>query len=382
MPRSPSWPPRIYPHIPTGQDRIRVNGRDYYLGPIGSTEAKAEYARLVTELAKEGKAGPVERRDHAPGLTVCEVLAAWWRYARTYYSERGRQLMHYRLALRPVERLFGTEPAATFGCDHLRKLQQALMSGSWLTEKERRHPQRKKHVGLCRRTVNQRIVAVRTVWRWAEEEGKLVPPGTWSALRVVKPLRKGQPGTREIERRRTTTLAEVQAVCKYLPPVGKALLLFQWWTGCRSGEHRIMRAGDVNLETREYRPREHKTEHLGHSRLIVFGPRAWEILLPWLERALQIGPDAPVFPTHGKHRPGKGYYTRDGYADLVRRAADAAGLPHFHAYLCRHATRMRVSKVGGDEAARAVLGQKWLDTALRYGELDADLARDVQGKIG
>jgi integrase len=76
-------------------------------------------------------------------------------------------------------------------------------------------------------------------------------------------------------------------------------------------------------------------------------------------------------------------YTRDGYADAIRKAADAAGLKHFTAYLCRHACRMRISRgPGGDEAARAVLGQRHLDVTLRYGAIDLELAREAARKLG
>src|SRR5262245_37687859 len=110
MPRKSIWPPAIQLHKPSGQDRIRVNGRDYYLGPHGSEESHTEYARLVTELAAQGRAGPTRRREAATAFTVDELLVCWWRYAERTYSERGRELHQFRAALQPLERLYGLLP--------------------------------------------------------------------------------------------------------------------------------------------------------------------------------------------------------------------------------------------------------------------------------
>lgn len=389
MPRPIKWPPTILHHKKSGQDRIRVNGIDYYLGPHGSQQAKEEYARLVAKLAAEGKAGPAEKRPDTPaGITVADVLAAWDRHAVATLSKRGRQVRHYRNAYEPLARLFGDTLAAQFDARKLRALQQAMLDGSWMDAADRMHPVRPKTGGWSRGVVNRRIVAIRTIWRWAEEESQLVPPGSWSALRAVSPIRRNRPGAREVVARRSTTLAEVRLVCRRLTPVGRALLLFQWWTGCRSGEHRIMRASDVDTtgEVWLYRPREHKTDYLGHDRVIAIGRKAQSILRPWLIAAQQVGPDAAVFPSPGSGRARRKRrgepYTQDGYCQLIHRAARAAGVDGFHGYLCRHATRMRVSRTHGDEAARSYLGQRHLDTALRYGCLDHDLASEVARKTG
>lgn len=385
MPARSKWPPSVLHHKPTNQDRIRVNGKDYYLGVHGSPEARAEYARLVTLLVSEGKAGAAEKRPEAPGLTVAEIVARWFVHAEWTLSDRGRQKHHYRHAVTPLVRLFGKTLAAQFGAPQLRELQQVMLDGSWMRPEDRQHHCRPKEGGWSRGVVNRRIIAVRTVWRWAEEEAGLVPPGSWAALRVVRPVRKNRPGAREAAGRRSTTMEEVKRVCRELTPMGQALLLFQWWTGCRSGEHRIMRAGDVDAsgEVWLYRPRQHKTDYLGHTRTIAIGKKAQAVLRPWLARAAAIGPDEPVFPSPGCRGRGRGQpYTMDGYSHLIRRAADRAGLRHFHGYLCRHAMRMRVSREHGDEAARAILGQRSLDITLRYGDLDLDLAHEVQRKHG
>ncbi|MBP7935605.1 MAG: hypothetical protein KA354_13240 [Phycisphaerae bacterium] len=42
-------------HKPSGLAVVRLNGRDFYLGPHGSTDSRREYERLIAEwLATSG----------------------------------------------------------------------------------------------------------------------------------------------------------------------------------------------------------------------------------------------------------------------------------------------------------------------------------------
>jgi hypothetical protein len=46
MPRSNAVPSYLH-HKPSGQARVRIDGKDHYLGPYGSPESKAKYDLLV-----------------------------------------------------------------------------------------------------------------------------------------------------------------------------------------------------------------------------------------------------------------------------------------------------------------------------------------------
>lgn len=47
--------PSYLPHPASGQARVRVNGRDIYLGPFGSPESKQAYARFIAEHFGNGE---------------------------------------------------------------------------------------------------------------------------------------------------------------------------------------------------------------------------------------------------------------------------------------------------------------------------------------
>ena len=398
MPRRSVWPPPIKIHRQSGRERCWVNGRWVYLGPAGSEEARQAYAALLARTAgKETMGIPIVSADNQAGVpkqcqlfrdakdgavTVSDVCAAWLRNAEQTYSDRGREVDQYRLVVQPLLRLYGDHPAAAFGPTELLQFQQAVATGSWMSEKDRQHHKRQQHPGWARGTVNRRCVKLRTMWRWAELQ-RLVPAGSWTALRSVPPLRKGSRAARETAPVPPATLEEVRRVGRHAPPVVRAMLLVQWWSGMRSCEVRIMRAGDVDASGAVwlYRPREHKTEHHGESRVVALGRRAQAVLRPWLAAALAKGADAPVFPPVRCRKADT--YTLSTYSHAVRAAAERAGLPEFHAYKTRHGARLRLTRQVGLDAARAVLGHKHVQTTERYSEgVDHQTAADVQRRLG
>src|SRR5205823_3956852 len=88
-----------------------------------------------------------------------------------------------------------------------------------------------------------------------------------------------------------------EQVDKTLPLVSnhvRGLIQLQRVTGARSGELCILRPGDIDTSDRVwiYRPRRHKNEHRGQDRLVYLGPKAQELLRPFL---IGVEPTAYVF---------------------------------------------------------------------------------------
>ena len=116
------------------------------------------------------------------------------------------------------------------------------------------------------------------------------------------------------------------------------MVRLQLLTAARPGEVCAIRPRDVDRSQAVwiYQPESHKSEHRGRERAIAIGPRAQEVLTPWLQR----GPDnhcfcpAEVVAEHGtssrglavRPKPG-GKYTRHSYRVAVIRACDRA-FPH------------------------------------------------------
>jgi hypothetical protein len=51
--------PSLVHHKPSGRARIRINGRDHWLGKWGSAEASLAYDRLITEFLASRRLSPV-----------------------------------------------------------------------------------------------------------------------------------------------------------------------------------------------------------------------------------------------------------------------------------------------------------------------------------
>ena len=117
-------------------------------------------------------------------------------------------------------------------------------------------------------------------------ENELVPADVYHALQAVKGLRKGRSPARETERIQPVEVEHVEACLPLVSAPVQAMIRLQLLTGMRPGEVVQMRPGDVRRDGKVwvYRPQRHKTDYRDHERQVPLGPRAQEILTPFLER--------------------------------------------------------------------------------------------------
>jgi hypothetical protein len=78
-------------HKPTGYARVRIAGKDIYLGKFDSPESREAYHRLIAEWLQTGEipAKPVEPKLAAAsaGPTINEFLVRYWAHCKTYYRD-------------------------------------------------------------------------------------------------------------------------------------------------------------------------------------------------------------------------------------------------------------------------------------------------------
>ena len=207
-------------HKPSGQAVVTLNGRDCYLGKLGSPESRAEYDRLISEWLANGRrlAGPEEP---PADLTVNELLAAFWRHADAHYRTPSGgpalELENLKDALRPVRRRYGTTAARAFGPKSLKAIRVALVGE-----------------GLARTTVNARVNRIRRVFKWAASE-ELIPAQIHEGLKSVEGLLEGQSGVRESAPVEPVPIDRIEAVLPFLSSPVAALIRLQLLTGCRAG---------------------------------------------------------------------------------------------------------------------------------------------------
>ncbi|MBX9628711.1 MAG: site-specific integrase [Gemmataceae bacterium] len=255
--------------------------------------------------------------------------------------------------------------------------------------------------GRSRKSINKDLGRLKRVFKWGVEE-ELIDAGVFHRLQAVEGLKKGQTSARETDRVPPVPVEHVDAVLPHLPPPVVAMVRFQLLTGTRPQEVCGIRPCEVSDRgggVWAYVPAVHKTEHHDREKLILIGPRAQEVLKPWLDRSpteycftpaesvawmrarrrKQPGPTRQQEPPAGLNPK----YTRHSYRTAIQRACVRAKVPVWAPNQLRHtrATQIRAA-YGSIEAAGAVLGHAETNVAEIYAERDIALAARVMLEIG
>jgi integrase len=330
---SPTRTPSYRRHKPTNQGVVTLNGHDYYLGRYGSKESKAEYDRLIAEWLAGGRRLP---DPSGKDLSIGELILAYWTHASAYYGfQDGRTGTEscLRDALRVVRELYGRTRALDFGPLALKACRQRMIGKCW-----------------SRNYVNHQVGRIRRMFRWAAEE-ELLPGHVHQDLQTVAGLRRGKTDARETAGVKPVPTERMEATLPFLPPVVQAMVRLQVLTGCRPAEACAVRPMDLDMRNPAcwvYRPGsdagphgEHKTAHHGHDRLILIGPRAQEVLRPWLGTKLDAYCFSPAQSEVCRHerqrRERKTPLTRSQRARRAKRSRRRAPQDHYNVTSYRNA---------------------------------------------
>ncbi len=140
-------------HRPTGQAVVTLSGRDFYLGKWGTDASRQEYDRLIGEWLANGRRLP--NSDANPDLRICELLAAYFDFARAYYPTNGSGTSEFdnlREAAKVLADYYSQTRVVEFGPLALKAVRQR-----WIDQ------------GICRRQINQRTHRVRRIFKWGVE---------------------------------------------------------------------------------------------------------------------------------------------------------------------------------------------------------------------
>jgi integrase len=434
MPRRKSVPAYRL-HKATGQAVVTLpdglgGRRDAYLGAYETPESRAEYLRVLAEWEATGRG--LARRDPGAGLTMAELILAYWRHCEGYYVKNGEptsQLDRIRNALRPVRELYAFTAACEFGPKALKAVRQRMLTlpcghcqGTGALKKARRPENRRSgnagevcgrcggagQRGWARGLINAAVGCIKRMFKWAVAE-ELIPPSVYHGLTAVEGLRKGRSEARETKPVRPVADEHVEAVLPFLTPPVRAMVQVQRLSGMRPGEVTLLRPCDVDRShgrTWVYRPGAHKTEHHGAVRVVFLGPKAQAILAAFLDRdpgAYCFSPREAVADLRARQRAARkskvqpsqqdrrkraprrtlgDHYTTDTYGNAVERACLKAGVPLWHPHQLRHSAATEVRREAGLEAARAVLGHATASMTEHYAEVDAQKAAEAMERLG
>jgi len=187
----------------------------------------------------------------------------------------------------------------------------------------------------------------------------------------------------------------------------------------------MLRPADIDRSSElwEYRPPTHKTEHHGRDRVIIIGPKAQAILMPYLLRAPEVYCFSPAeseqkrradrhlsrkVPLSCGNRPGtkrarkpkrapRDRYDTESYSNAIRKAIKRVNrnrvrtaavdeqpvlLEHWAPNRLRHRAATEIRKRYGLEAAQVILGHSRADVTQIYAERDQVKAQEVMREVG
>ena len=322
-------------HKPSGQAVVTLRGKDHYLGTWKSKASKTEYDRVVQLWLDNGRQLPQERNDR--DYTISELAADYWDFAKVYYVKDGSptgQLPGIRVAIRMIRNRYGKLLVIEFRPRFLEVLQEIMIAEE-----------------MTRRYINDNIDRIKRMFKWGVRK-EMVPIQVFQALKTVPGLRKGRTQAREIAPVPPIADETVEVTLPHLPKVVAEMVCFQRLTGCRPNETCIIRPCDVDTdgEVWEYRPASHKTEHHGRERVVFIGPKAQDVLRPYLLRENTAYCFSPIdserkrrLAMHDKRKTPHGYgnrpgtnrkrqpkrtacehYTTDSYRRAIHRACEKA----------------------------------------------------------
>lgn len=250
----------------------------YLRGNHGSPESLADYRRCCQRIVahKLGKQD-VKRRRPRKQITVVATIQAFLQWATGQYGGKGnREFDHFRRAVRLLRIRYRYRPLRKIGPVRLKRVRQDMVDAGW-----------------SRKYVNAQFNRLRAVFAWGVEN-EFVGATQLARLKVIRALRKGHTEAPDRPPVKPVPWLVASAVLPYVSPTIATMIEVQYLTGMRSAELTTMTIRQIEFlaDAWLYRPASHKTDYRGKPKVIVIGPRAQLLLIPYLAG---LGHDAFVF---------------------------------------------------------------------------------------
>jgi integrase len=245
---------------------VKLDDQRIYLGRYGTPESRELYRQTIAEWLANNRQAP-----SGPEL-ICmvELIAKYLAFAEDYYRHSDGittiEGNNIKDALKPLKELYGQDMASDFGPLALKAVRERIIKKGW-----------------CRKLCNQQIGRIKRMFRWATEN-ELIAPSIYHGLQAMAGLRLGRSEAHEAPPVTPVADAVVDATLPYMAPTVAAMVELQRLTGMRPGEVCIVRTCDVDTSGPiwVYRPEHHKMQYRGRSRQVFVGPKAQDMLRPWL----------------------------------------------------------------------------------------------------
>ncbi|MCL2120596.1 MAG: site-specific integrase [Planctomycetaceae bacterium] len=364
---------------------VYYRGKIHYLGRHGTPEALTAYNRLCAEI----QANPVfpppsgEKR-----ITVRELTAAFLDHASANLDPTSYSF--YRVIILDfLDNLYGDEtPVEEFTPRCLKLVRDEFV----------------RSCRFCRNIVNRCTKCVIAIFAWGVEN-ELVQETTWRALKTVKTLAKGHPGTFDHKEREAVPDEVILRTLPFMPPTLRAMVQLQRILGMRPNEIFKMRVGDIDRTRGNglwyYVPGSYKTSAFVGKIQFPLGKPEQELITPYLEgkqadnavfsprtamaerkiekrahRKTKISPSQAARDETRAAKPSRysEFYNRDSYRNAIEHAItkgnkvlpESDKIPHWTPHQLRHTAATVTELSHSDEDVQALLGHRTVNMSKRY----------------
>ena len=370
-------------HKATGQARVTIYGKTYYLGQHGTELSEQRYRQ---HLADYWKPGPTPKVDLSPitgVVTITHLAIDFATYAKNKYGNKPEWNNQIKPVLKYIRETYGHLPASEFGPLRLESYRQHLADK-----------------GLSRLVVKRKSNYVVKMFQQAVKIER-IPVQLWQRLLAIGPV---EMKTKPKRKRKAVPLEIVAATQNELTPVLSDMVEVHRLIGARPTEVCAMRPCDIDRSQAVwiYTPASHKTEHHGHDRRITIGPQAQAVLSRYLLRDEQAFCFTPseAYEQHQERRSENRKTPLNQGRAIVRAAARAFPAPEdvqkdqnkLKQWLAKYSWRpnqLRKSaattarKEMDLETAQLVLGHASKKTTEQfYAEMDSERAIEFAQKFG
>ena len=342
------------------------HGKRIYLGEYGSPESHAAYSRFVAER----QANPTFHLSaEEVNVTVKELAAAYLDHAKAN-TDPTTYIIYRTIVLDFLDKLYGDDtPVDAFKPSGLKLVRDAMVQSQ----------------RFCRKTVNRHTQRIVSLFEWGVSE-ELVQETTHRALKTVKSLPEGAPGTFDHLEREDVPDSVIKATLPFMPPTLRAMVKLQRLIGARPSEVFNMRVGDIDTTRGNglwyYIPGSYKTEDFVGKIEFPLGTPEQGLIAPYLAGKK---PTAAVFSPRMAQRerydgkraiPAKysEFYNRHSYRQAIEHAinkgnktlSEAEQIPFWTPYRLRNSAATAIEEEHGLDEAQAQLAHKSANMTRRY----------------
>lgn len=417
MPRLYHRPPKYCLHKGTKQATVSLQGERIYLGPFGSPDSHAKYQEILklwqaqrnqknltgtsTEQPFDAVAvidPAILRRKRVIGspLSVNELILVYRRHTHEYYRKNGRLTREATIiddVIRFLRKYHATTGVDDFGPVALDELRDGMID----------------ELDWSRTHINKQVRRLVQMFTWGAEQ-ELVDAATPLSLKSLAGLKKGRTKARETKKVTCVDDAIVDATLPHLPEVVADMVRLQRVTVARPGEICSLRPRDIDrsADIWLYAPSEHKTEHHEKDRIVAIGPKAQQILTPYLlrheeafcfspadserKRRAKAAENRKTPLSCGNHRGSnrvakpkrvpRNRYVTDSYRRAIHRVCKKHDIEKWAPNRLRHTAATEIRRRFGIEAAQVICGHERADVTQIYAERNLALATRVAKEVG